>query len=678
MSGDGDKTDPRARVEQLQELLRRADHAYYVLDDPELTDSEYDALHRELSELEAAHPELRAADSPTQRVSGAVASHFEAVKHLAPMLSLTSVVDPDAVTEFDGRVRKLLGLDEDAPPVAYRCEPKIDGLALELVYRDGRLERASTRGDGETGEDVTGNVRTIGSVPLRLTGDAPRLLSVRGEAYMTKRAFGVLNERRAEAGEPVFANPRNAAAGSLRQLDASVTASRPLAFFGYALGPLEDSGLATQSEALEAMRSWGFAVSGESELRLGPEDVLAYREAIERRRDELAFEIDGIVVKLDSFEGQERLGFRSRSPRWAIAAKFEPLDATTRLLAIEVQVGRVGTLTPVAHLEAVEVAGVTVQRASLHNRFELERKDIRVGDLVVVHRAGDVIPYVVKAQVDERDGSETSFVFPERCPVCDTPVVEDGAYLRCPNGLACPAQLKEAIVHYGSKRAMDIDQLGEKIVEQLVDLELVKSLPDLYRLEAERLAAIDRMGEKSAERLVEAIEASKTQGLARFLFGLGIRNVGEHVARLLAEEFFSVEALSAADEDELVAVHGVGTEVASSVRAFFEAEGTRAVLAELAELGLAPVPPPKPEATGSEHAGKTFVFTGKLQRFTRESAEQAARELGARSSSSVSKKTDFLVAGPGAGSKLAKAEKLGVTVLSEDEFAELIAATGLS
>lgn len=673
MSSGADRQDQRERVEELRELLRAADHAYYVLDAPELTDAEYDALHRELTELEAAHPELITPDSPTQRVSGAVASQFRSVKHLAPMLSLDSVVEPAAVTEFDGRVRKLLGLEEDAPPVAYRCEPKIDGLALELVYRDGALESASTRGDGDVGEEVTANVRTIRSVPLRLKGEAPELLSVRGEAYMTKRAFGELNERRAEAGEPVFANPRNAAAGSLRQLDAGVTASRPLAFFAYALGPHPELGLASQSEALEAMRAWGFAVSDEAELRHGPEDVLAYHAAVRGRRDALAFEIDGVVVKLDSFEGQERLGFRSRSPRWAIAAKFEPSEATTRLLAIEIQVGRVGTLTPVAHLEAVEVAGVTVQRASLHNRFELERKDIRVGDRVVVHRAGDVIPYVVKAQTEDRDGSEEVFVFPDRCPVCDTPVVEEGAYLRCPNGLACPAQLKEAVFHYGSKRAMDIDQLGQKIVDQLVDLELVKSIPDLYRLSAERLAEIERMGEKSADRLVAAIEASKRQSLARFLFGLGIRNVGEHVARLLAEEFFSVEALAKADEDELVAIHGVGTEVAASVRAFFEAEGTAAVLADLKDLGVAPVPPPRPQQGESSHAGKTFVFTGKLERFTRESAEEAARELGARSSGSVSKKTDFLVAGPGAGSKLTKAQKLGVTVLTEDEFAELLA-----
>ncbi len=678
MGEGGEKRDLGERVERLGELLRRADHAYYVLDDPELTDAEYDAFFRELTELEAASPELIRADSPTQRVSGAVASQFASVAHLAPMLSLNSVVDPAAIAEFDGRVRKLLELEESDPPVPYRCEPKIDGLALELVYRNGVLQTASTRGDGEVGEDVTANVRTIRSVPLKLEGAAPELLSLRGEAYMSKQAFSRLNERRAEQAEPVFANPRNAAAGSLRQLDTSVTASRPLAFFGYAIAPDPELGLATQSEVLEAMRAWGFAVSEEAKLRLGPEQVLAYHASVQERRDELGFEIDGVVVKVDSLDAQERLGFRSRSPRWAIAAKFEPLEQTTRLLTIELQVGRVGTLTPVAHLEPVDVAGVTVRRASLHNRFELERKDIRVGDRVVVHRAGDVIPYVVKALHEQRDGSERPFVFPESCPVCGTTVVEEGAYLRCPNGLACAAQLKEAVRHYGSKRAMDVDQLGEKIVDQLVDLGLVTNLADLYRLEPARLAEIERMGEKSAERLVAGIEASKRQALARFLFGLGIRNVGEHVARLLAEEFFSVEALGLAEEEELEAVHGVGPEVAASVRAFFEAEGTRAVLEELKQLGVAPEPPPKPEAGASEHAGESFVFTGKLQRFTRESAEEATRALGARSSGSVSKKTDYLVAGPGAGSKLAKAEKLGVRVLSEDEFAQLLEDAGVS
>jgi DNA ligase (NAD+) len=667
--------DPAARARALRDAIRRADHAYYVLDAPELTDAEYDALFRELQRLESDHPELVTSDSPTRRLGAVVASEFASVRHVAPMISLDSVADEEAVRDFDGRVRRMLGLPEEAPPVAYRCEPKIDGLALELVYREGLLETASTRGDGEVGEDVTANTRTIRSVPLRLDGPAPPLLSVRGEAYLTKAAFGLINEERSASGEPVFANPRNAAAGSLRLLDASITASRPLGFLAYAVSPSPDLQLETQSDVLERLAAWGFAVAEGSALARGPDEVLAYHAATRARRDALDFEIDGIVVKVDELAAQEKLGARSRSPRWALAFKFEPAEETTRLLAIEVQVGRVGTLTPVAHLEPVEVAGVVVRRASLHNRFELERKDIRVGDLVVVHRAGDVIPYVVKALHDERTGQERRLRFPERCPACDAAVVEEGAYLRCPNGLACPAQLKEAVRHYGSKRAMDVDQLGEKLVDQLVDQGLVRTLADLYRLEPGPLAAIERMGEKSAGKLVEEIAGSKRRPLARFLFGLGIRNVGEHVARLLAESFGSLQALGEADEDDLLAVKGIGPEVASSVRAFFEAEGTRRVLSELGALGVEPQPPER-VAAGDGDEGPTIVFTGKLERFTRQEAEEAARRLGGRASASVSKKTDFVVAGPRAGSKLEKARRLGVKVLTEEEFAALLAESG--
>lgn len=674
MSGRKAPEGARERIGELRERVRRADHAYHVLDAPELTDAEYDALYRELVRLEAENPELRSPDSPTQRVGGAVSDEFAPVRHLAPMVSLDSVVEAQAIRDFDARVRKLLGLDEDAPPVHYRCEPKIDGLALELVYRDGSLDVASTRGDGETGEDVTANVRTIRSVPLRLREGRgrPAVLSVRGEAFMTKQAFHELNERRAAEGEPVFANPRNAAAGSLRQLDSSVTASRPLSFHAYAVAPAPELGLSTQSEVLEALAEWGLAVGDESARCRGADEVLAYHGRLRERRDALAYEIDGVVVKLDDLAGQERLGFRSRSPRWALAAKFEPTEAVTRLESIEVQVGRVGRLTPVAHLEPVEVAGVTVQRASLHNRSEIERKDIRPGDRVVVHRAGDVIPYVVKALVEEREGEPPRFEFPAECPACGTALVEEGAYLRCPNGLACPAQLKEGLRHFGAKRAMDIDGLGEKLVEQLVDADMVASLADLYRLEPEALAGMERMGEKSAANLVAAIEGSKTRPLGRYLFGLGIRHVGETVARLLASSFRSVEALAEAEEDELLDVKGVGPEVAASVRAFFKAEGTRRVLAELHELGLRPAPPPEEPAGNSEYSGKAFVFTGRLERFRREAAEEAVRRLGARAASSVSKKTDYVIAGPGAGSKLEKAEKLGIPVLSEDEFAALL------
>lgn len=669
--------DLAQRVRELSDRIRQADHEYYVLAAPALTDAEYDALFRELSAIEREHPELVEPDSPTQRVAGAPAPEFATAEHVVPMISLDSIVDEGELAEFDRRVRRGLGLEEGDPPVVYACEPKIDGVALELVYRDGSLASAATRGDGQTGEDVTANARTIRSIPLRLAGAAealPALLSVRGEVYLGHGDFARLNESRVADGEPVFANPRNAAAGSLRQLDPAVTARRPLSFLAYAAAATGDLPWRRQADVLEGLRALGLGVSREAALREGPGGVLAYHADMHGRRDELPHEIDGIVAKVDDLAAQRRLGERTRTPRWAVAYKFEPLEATTRVDDIEVQVGRTGILSPVAHLAPVEVAGVTVRRASLFNREELERKDIRIGDQVVVHRAGDVIPYVVKSLPERRSGDERAFRFPSACPSCGTDVVEDGAYIRCPNGLACPEQLKEAIRHYGAKRAMDIDQLGEKIVDQLVERGMVSSLADLYRLDAEELAAIDRMGPKSAGNLVRAIERSRERPLARFLHALGIRHVGEHVAELLARHFGTMEALGEATVDELLAVKGVGSEVASSVHDFLRAEGNREVLARLADLGVRPQAGQL--AASDALRGRSFVLTGTLSSLGRAEAKRAIEALGGRVSSSVSRKTDHVVAGADPGSKLARAEALGVPVLTEAAFLALLRDAG--
>ncbi len=657
------------RARELRELIRDADRRYYVLDDPSLTDAEYDRLQRELLAIETEHPDLRTADSPTLRVGGAVAEAFRPVPHFAPMQSLDTIVERADVEDFDERLRRLLGTSE---PLAYSCEPKIDGVAVELLYREGVLEVASTRGDGETGEDVTANARTIRSVPLALAARQPGVLSVRGEVYMTHRAFAALNDERAAAGEPLFANPRNAAAGALRQLDASITARRPLAFLAYAA--LAESPLpwATQSDLLAGLATLGFQVSEDARACSGLPAVLEYHAWMEARRHELAHEIDGIVVKLDDLEAQARLGARSRSPRWAVAYKFEPAEAETTLLSIEEQVGRVGNITPVAILEPVVVAGVTVGRASLHNRSEVRRKDVRPGDRVIVHRAGDVIPYVVKSLPEKRTGELPEFAFATACPSCGAALIEEGAYWRCPAGAACPAQLKESIRYWGGKHAMNIDQLGERIVDQLVDRGLVRSVADLYALDVARLAEIDRMGEKSATRLMASIEASRGRPLRRFLVGLGIRNVGEHVARVLARQFRSVAALREATAEALEAVHGIGPEVAGSVRAYFAQPGIATLLDDLEARGV--LPAPEPELAPEEApplAGSTFVFTGSLARWSREQARERAEALGARVAGSVSKKTTHVVAGEDAGSKLDKARQLGVTILTEDEFEAL-------
>jgi DNA ligase (NAD+) len=664
--------DEAARAAELRRLIRQADHEYYVLDAPALTDAEYDALFRELQALEAAHPAILTPDSPTQRVAGAPAAAFAAVRHLAPMGSLDTLLEEQDAADFDVRVRRLL--EKGDASVAYSCEPKIDGVALELLYRDGVLATASTRGDGDVGEDVTANARTVRSIPLALARPVTGLFAVRGEAYMTREAFAQLNDERAATGEPLFANPRNAAAGSLRQLDAAVTRRRPLAFLAY--GAVSEAPLpwGSQADLLAGLSELGVIVSPEIRRCSGFDEVRAYHADLRSRRDELPHEIDGVVVKVDDLADQARLGARSRSPRWAVAWKFEPVEEETTLLAIEEQVGRVGTVTPVAILEPVEIAGVTVQRASLHNRQEVRRKDIRVGDRVVVHRAGDVIPYVVKSLPEKRREDLPEFEFTALCPKCDTPLVEEGAHWRCPAGMACPAQREEAVRHWGGKRALDIDQLGEKVVARLVETGLVRTVADLYRLTPEVLEDVERMGDRSARRLVENIEASKRRPLHRFVFALGIRNVGEHVARLLAARFRFVERLREATEAELLAVKGIGPEVAASVLAFMARDDVGELLDDLRAVGVAPEPAPEGQQGEAPLHGAIFVFTGSLSRWSREQATERVASLGARTSGSVSRKTTHVVAGEEAGSKLDRARALGLAILTEDEFEQLVGA----
>ncbi|MDF1566079.1 MAG: NAD-dependent DNA ligase LigA [Deltaproteobacteria bacterium] len=661
----------RARVEALRAELREHSHRYYVLDDPTVSDATYDRLMRELESLEAEHPELRSPDSPTLRVGAPPGEAFEKVEHRSPMLSLGNAFDDDELRAFDQRVHKVLELEAGAP-VRYLVEPKLDGLAVSLRYEEGVLVQAATRGDGRVGEDVTENVRTIRSVPLRLkgaAGEAPSELEVRGEVIYRRSAFARLNREREEAGEPPFVNPRNAAAGSLRQLDSRMTAGRPLDAFLY---EVVDAELERQAEKLERLRDWGFRVAPAT-LAEGIEEVIAACQALLEARHDRDYEIDGAVVKVDALALQARLGAVSRAPRWAIAFKFPPEEAETRVLAIDVQVGRTGALTPVARLEPVFVGGVQVSNATLHNQDELERKGVRIGDRVFVRRAGDVIPEVVRVIESARTGDEEVFVFPERCPVCDARASrEEGeAVTRCSN-LSCPAQLKERLRHFASRGALDIDGLGGKTIVQLVDEGLVETFADLFRLDTATLQDLDRMGEKSAANLVTALEAAKSPPLARLVYGLGIRHVGEHVAGVLARGLGSLEAIAAADTETLEALRDVGPEVAAAVRNFFTTEeNARAVEALLAQ-GVRPVAPELPPATpaGGEgpFEGKTVVLTGGLAALGRREAKAEIEARGGRVSGSVSKKTDLVIAGEGGGSKLDRARELGVEIIDEETF----------
>ena len=660
------------RIQQLRDEINHHNYCYYVLDNPEIPDAEYDRLLRELKSLESEHPELVTPDSPTQRVGAEPVKEFDEVRHEIPMLSLDNAFSDEEVSDFDRRVRERLEIDT----VEYAAEPKLDGLAISILYENGSLVRAATRGDGVTGEDVTHNVRTIDSVPLRLMGtDYPPVLEVRGEVYMPKQGFEALNRRAREKGEKEFVNPRNAAAGSLRQLDPRITAERPLAMYCYGVGRVEGLELPpTHMKILECLRHWGLRVSPEIKKVKGVKHLLDYYRDLGERRNDLPYEIDGVVYKVNQLEQREVLGFVSRAPRWAIAHKFPAQEEMTRLLDIEVQVGRTGAITPVARLEPVFVGGVTVSNATLHNQDEINRKDVRVGDTVIVRRAGDVIPEVVSVVLAKRPKNAKRFTMPTKCPVCGSEVIrpEGEAVARCSGGLFCAAQRKEAIKHFASRKAMDIDGLGDKLVEQLCDQGLIHDVSDLYSLSQEQLAGLERMGDKSAQNLVEALEKSKKTTLARFLYALGIREVGEATAQGLANYFTELGAIQHADEETLQQVPDVGPVVAAHIHAFFRQSHNLEVIENLIKAGVHWPAIKRPAASQQPLEGKTIVLTGTLFVMSRDEAKQRLQSLGAKVTGSVSKKTDLVVAGAEAGSKLTKAEQLGVEVMDEAGFTALL------
>ncbi len=681
-SGVGEAS-PAVRAAALRAEIARHDHAYYVIDAPTIPDAEYDRLFRELQAIEAAHPELRTADSPTQRVGGKPLAQFPAVRHRIPMLSIRTETDTEAsgALAFDARVRRELGLKDDDPAVEYAAELKFDGLAISLRYEDGVLVLAATRGDGETGEDVTSNVRTVKAIPLRLQGEAPPVIEIRGEVYMRRDDFERLNVRQAEAGDKTFVNPRNAAAGSIRQLDPGIAARRLLSFFAYGLGDTgEWTPPATHAEVLDAIAAFGLPVCAHRAVVQGAQGLVDFHARIGALRDTLPFDIDGVVYKVNSRALQQQLGFVTREPRWAVAHKYPAQEAVTLLRDIEVQVGRTGALTPVARLEPVFVGGVTVTNATLHNQDEIDRKDVRIGDWVIVRRAGDVIPEVVAPVLERRSGEPPRFVLLDKfptCPVCGSHVVrgEDEAVARCTGGLFCPAQRKQALLHFAGRRAMDIEGLGDKLVDQLVDAAIVKTPVDLYRLGVLALANLERMGEKSAHNLLLAIEKSRGTTLARFIFALGIRNVGEATARELARHFGNLDALVAADADALQQVPDVGPIVAQCIAEFFAEPHNREVIEQLRAAGVHWAEGEPQGTVAGALAGKTFVLTGTLPTLTRDEAKALIEARGGKVAGSVSKKTHYVVAGAEAGSKLDKAQALGLAILDEDGLRALLNET---
>lgn len=664
------------KLTQLRTTLRHHEFLYHVMDAPEVPDAEYDRLMRELRALEEAHPELVTPDSPSQRVGAAPLTEFSQVRHEVPMLSLDNVFDEASFLAFNKRVKDRL---KSTDALVYCCELKLDGLAVSLLYENGLLVRAATRGDGTTGEDITLNVRTIRAIPLKLRGDnIPARLEVRGEVFLPQAGFEKINEEARRTGGKVFANPRNAAAGSLRQLDPRVTAKRPLTFFCYGVGLLEGGELPrSHMGRLQQFKDWGLPVSDRIRLVETPEDVLAFYHQVEADRPTLGFDIDGVVIKVDSLELQEQLGFVARAPRWAVAFKFPAQEQMTTVRDVEFQVGRTGAITPVARLEPVQVAGVLVSNATLHNADEIARLGLRIGDKVVIRRAGDVIPQVVNVVLSERPEETRPVVFPAQCPVCGSDVerVEGEAVTRCTGGLICGAQRKEALKHFVSRRAMDVDGMGDKIIDQLVEKEYVHTPADLFRLTAGKLTGLDRMGPKSAQNVVNALENAKETTFARFLYALGIREVGEATAAGLAAHFGTLEALINASIDDLQNVPDVGIVVATHVFNFFEEESNRAVIRDLTENVGIHWPAPqvvKAEEIDSPFAGKTVVLTGTLSQMSRDDAKARLAALGAKVSGSVSKKTDLLIAGEAAGSKLAKAQELGIEVIDEAEMLRLL------
>ncbi|HDL7750500.1 TPA: NAD-dependent DNA ligase LigA [Yersinia enterocolitica] len=662
------------QINQLRTSLRHHEHLYHVLDAPEIPDAEYDRLMQQLRELEAQHPELITNDSPTQRVGAAPLDAFEQVKHEVPMLSLDNVFDEESYLAFDKRVHDRL---KRADPLTFCCELKLDGLAVSLLYEDGELVRAATRGDGTTGENITANVRTIRAIPLRLQGDnIPRRVEVRGEVFMPLAGFEQLNDEARRKGGKVFANPRNAAAGSLRQLDPRITAKRPLTFFCYGVGLLEGGELPrSHIQRLMQFKDWGLPVSERVKLCTGSEQVIAFYRQVEQDRGGLGFDIDGVVIKVDSLDLQEQLGFVARAPRWATAFKFPAQEQITQVREVEFQVGRTGAITPVARLEPVQVAGVIVSNATLHNADEIERLGLRIGDTVIVRRAGDVIPQVVGVVMDQRPQDAKEITFPEHCPVCGSDIerVEGEAVARCTGGLFCAAQRKEALKHFVSRRALDVDGMGDKIIEQLVEKQYVENPADLFTLTAGKLTGLDRMGPKSAQNLIVALEKAKQTTFARFLYALGIREVGEATAANLAAHFRNLENLRAADIEALKSVPDVGEVVAKHVVNFLGEEHNQKVIEALEKVITWPEPQQIiAEEIDSPFAGKTVVLTGSLTILSRDEAKDRLAALGAKVSSSVSKKTDLVIAGEAAGSKLVKAQELGITVIDEAEMIRLL------
>ena len=676
---------PAVRAAQLRQQLQHHGHLYYVLDAPEIPDAEYDRLFRELQALETAHPELLTADSPTQRVGGRVLDAFAAVRHAVPMLSIRTETDTTSAgaEAFDARIRRELGLAEADPPVRYAAELKFDGLAMSLRYENGVLVQAATRGDGETGEDVTQNVRTIGQVPLRLPPDVPAVLEVRGEVYMRRDDFEALNERQRQRiaagakGEKTFVNPRNAAAGAVRQLDSGIAADRPLSFFAYGLGEVSaetTSRWGAHYDMLMQLKAWGFPVAEQTAVVEGAAGLVGFHQRIAGERDRLPYDIDGVVYKVNVLALQHQLGFVTREPRWAVAHKYPAQEEMTQVLAIDVQVGRTGKLTPVAKLAPVFVGGVTVTNATLHNELEARRKDVRVGDTVIVRRAGDVIPEVVSVVLDKRPADAMVFTMMDHCPVCGSLAErEEGeADHRCTGGLFCSAQRKQAVWHFAHRRAMDIEGLGDKLVDQLVDSGRVNTLADLYGLQLQDLAGMDRMAEKSAQNLIDALEKSKQATLARFVFGLGIRHVGEATAKELARHFGQLDAIMVASEDALLQVADVGPVVAHSIHTFFAQAHNREVVQALRDAGVSWAEGDALAPTEMPLAGVTVVLTGTLQSMGRDEAKDKLEALGAKVAGSVSKKTSYVVAGAEAGSKLDKAQSLGVPVLDDAGLTRLL------
>lgn len=664
------KKDAAQKINELSKELERHNYLYYVKNSPEISDSEFDEKLNELKKLEAQFPELIKPDSPTQRVGGAVAEGFKSVKHSVPMMSIDNISDIDGALDFDKRVKKILGLENGV--IDYVAEPKFDGVSASLTYENGLFTRGATRGNGTVGEDVTANLKTINTIPLRLSGNGsiPELIEIRGEVLYPLESFKALNNELAEQGEPLFANPRNAASGAIRQLDSAITAGRPLDFYSWGVGAVQGYDINTEWDIVQSLRTWGFKVEDRIMRCKGIEEAISYQKEIETVRDDLPYEADGIVIKVNRKDYQRELGTTAKHPRWNIAYKFKPRQATTKINDVTIQVGRVGLLTPVAELEPVKISGITIKRASLHTMDIINERDIRIGDTVLVQRAGDVIPEVVMPIKEKRSGEEKEIVMPDTCPSCGTPVEKEGSYYYCPN-IACTAQLKGRITHLASRRAFDIEGLGEKIVEQLMKEGLVHDMGDIFNLKKEALLPLERFAEKSAENLEKEIENAKSVTFERFINALSIRHVGERTAQILAHNFPDISALMSASREELTSIHTIGSEIAESVAHFFETEKNTELVDKMLHAGVT-IQYPENTQESDELNGQTFVFTGGLESLTRDEAAKLVENHGGRTTSSVTKKTSYVVVGKDPGSKYEKALSLGIEILTEDEFKKLI------